>query len=480
MLFPTITFAVFFFIVFFGHWLLLQRRLAWKLFIVSASWFFYAYWDWRFLGLLILYTVVNYGLSVGSFRSGDPPKRRWVAAAIAFNLLLLGVFKYYNFFTLSTYQVCHWVGVPCSLPLISIALPIGISFFTFQAMSYVVDVHRGIIQPADSLLDFAIYKAFFPQLVAGPIIRAAHYLPQFYHIQGVNRIDVGRAAVLILGGLFKKVVVANYIGVHVVDPVFENPAAFSGPDSLLAIYGYAVQLYCDFSAYSDIATGVAQLLGFNFPENFNAPYFATSVSEYWKRWHISLSTWLRDYLFFSLYSIQLGGLRFSTGRMFASICITFLLGGLWHGPAWTFVMWGALQGIYITGEHLLGGLVGKLRGGRPLPDSALLRFGQRLAVIHVECISHAVFRSVSLSDAALILHRVCGSWTTASLLTFPAVLAIIVGFLTQLFDGDRMAAVWNWYNRLPAVGQGLLAAVVLTVILALGPEGVAPFIYFQF
>ncbi|MDD5677379.1 MAG: MBOAT family protein [Kiritimatiellae bacterium] len=477
MLFPTLSFAIFFLIVFSGYWLLIRRGVIWKLFILAASWFFYAFWDWRFLGLLILYTIVNYYLSLASYRSGRPPKRRWVVLAVIFNLSLLGVFKYYSFFTLSAYAVCNWAGVRCPLPLLYITLPIGISFFTFQAISYVVDVHRGLIKPANSILDFAIYKSFFPQLVAGPIVRASHYLPQFYRIMDVRRIDVGRAALLILGGLFKKVVIANYISAHVVDPVFANVGAFQGPDSLLAIYGYAVQIYCDFSAYSDIAIGAATLLGIHFPENFNAPYFATSVSQFWHRWHISLSTWLRDYLFFSLYSTRLGRWRFA---LVINTFITFLLGGLWHGASWTFVMWGALLGAYLMGEQLLGNLLVRMRGGRPLPDGAVIRFCQRVVVFNLICISSVFFRAESFTDGAILLHRVFSLWNVVTLFTIPTVLILITGFLSQFMDGRRMEPVWNWFNRLPVVGQGLVAAVALTVILALGPQGVAPFIYFQF
>ncbi|MCX6997540.1 MAG: MBOAT family protein [Kiritimatiellaeota bacterium] len=477
MLFPTLAFAVFFLIVFCGHWLLIRHAVAWKLFILAASWFFYAYWDWRFLGLLILYTVVNYSLALASYQSGTPPRRRWVALAIVFNLSLLGFFKYYGFFTVSAYAVCGWVGLRCPLPLLDVVLPIGISFFTFQAISYVIDVHRGLIEPAHSVIDFAIYKAFFPQLVAGPIIRASHFIPQFYQIMSVRRIDAGRAAALIMGGLFKKVVIANYIAVNVVDPVFGNPWAYQGLDVLLAVYGYAVQIYCDFSAYSDIAIGVAQLLGFHFPENFNAPYFARSVREFWQRWHISLSTWLRDYLFFSLLGTRLGASRYALG-----LCalLTFLLGGLWHGAAWTFVLWGALQGLYMTTEFLLAKLLVWMRAGRPLPEGPVMRLAQRMAVIHLICISHLFFRAHSITDGVQLLQGIMGSWHGAVLLTFPAVLALIIGFLTQYMDGTRCAPIWNWYNRLPAVGQGLLAAVVLTIVLALGPQGVAPFIYFQF
>ena len=474
MLFPTLSFAFFFLIVFCGHWLLLQRQMVWKFFILAASWTFYAFWDWRFLGLLILYTVVNYYLAQASYRSGTPPKKRWVVLALTFNLLLLGVFKYYKFFVENAFPVCHALGVPWLLPLTSVALPIGISFFTFQAMSYVVDVYRGQLKPAQTLLDFAIYKAFFPQLVAGPIVRASHYLPQFYHIVNVRKVDTGRAAVLILGGLFKKVVIANFVAKELADPVFGTPAAYHGLDTLLGVYGYAIQIYCDFSAYSDIAIGVALLLGFNFPENFNAPYFGTSVQDFWRRWHISLSTWLRDYLY-----IPLGGSRGSAGRTYANLFITFLLGGLWHGASWTFVVWGSLHGLYLTGERLLENLATRFLG-RPPTFGIVARFFQRVLVFHLVCLSWVFFRSPSFADAGTWLAALGGSWHGATLLTVPTVLALVVGYCTQFMDGARLKGWWDGYNRLPVVLQGLVAALVLTLILAMGPQGVSPFIYFQF
>lgn len=478
MLFPTLAFAIFFLIGFSLHWLLVRRPLAWKPFMLSASYVFYGWWDWRFLVLIAACTITSHLATVAMARSERPALRRlFLILALAFNLGVLGFFKYYGFFATSLYQLCGSLSIPCSLPLLDIVLPVGISFFTFQALSYVVDVYRRQMDPARRLIDFAIYISFFPQLVAGPIVRASHYFPQLYHIMDVRRIDVGRAALLILGGLFKKVVIANYLAEVVVDPVFAHAGAFQGPDSLLAVYGYAVQVYCDFSAYSDIAIGSAALLGFNFPENFNAPYFATSVREFWHRWHISLSTWLRDYVFFSLYSTRLGRLRFA---LMINTFITFMLGGLWHGATWTFVMWGALHSTYLIGEDLLVNLLVRMRGGRPLPDGSVIRFCQRLVVFHLICISFVFFRARSFTDGGILLQKVFSSWNVATLLTIPTILMLITGFLTQFMDGKRMEPVWNWYNRLPVVGQGLVAAVALTIILALGPQGVAPFIYFQF
>jgi len=298
MLFPTTVFAVFFCCVFAGSWLFAKQRSLWKLWLLAASYVFYGWWNWHFLFLIASCSTVNHLLAVWMNRTVSAPRRRiLLVLALIFDLGVLGFFKYYGFFVMSAYTVLLKLNLPCSLPLLDVVLPVGISFFTFQAMSYVIDVYRKEIPPANNLLDFSVYLAFFPQLVAGPIVRASVLLPQFNENVRQQNIDAGRASTLILAGLFKKIVIANYISQAIVDPVFENPAGFSAPDVILGVYGYAIQIYCDFSAYSDIAIGLALLLGFRFPINFNAPYFSTSFRGFWQRWHISLSTWLRDYLY---------------------------------------------------------------------------------------------------------------------------------------------------------------------------------------
>ena len=272
MLFPTLTFAIFFLVVFNLHWVFSRHPRIWKPVMLSASYVFYGWWDWRFLGLLIAYTVVNFLAAIGVERSRRTAFRRlWLTAAAVFDLGMLGCFKYYGFFTMSVYHVCQILQIPCSLPLLDIVLPIGISFFTFQALSYVVDVYRREIPATYQLLDFAVFKAFFPQLVAGPIVRAKQLLPQIANYAAQGPLDTGRAVCLILGGLFKKTVIANTLASVIVDPVFAHPGAHGALDVLLAVYGYAFQIYCDFSAYSDIAIGLGLLLGLELPLNFNAP-----------------------------------------------------------------------------------------------------------------------------------------------------------------------------------------------------------------
>lgn len=474
MLFPTIVFALFFLLVYAGHRALLDHPACWKAFILAASYVFYGYWDWRFIGLIAASSVFNHACALLMDRRASTRWRRLILIlSIGFNLGTLGFFKYYGFFVLQIYAACARLGISCSLPLLDIILPVGISFFTFQAMSYVIDIYRGELRPTKSLLDFAVYLAFFPQLVAGPIVRARVFLPQLEQIRHVAVIDVGRAAVLILIGLFKKIVVANYLAEQIVDPVFSNPSAYGALDTLVGVYGYAIQIYCDFSAYSDIAIGIALLLGFHFPLNFNAPYFATSIQEFWRRWHISLSTWLRDYLY-----IPLGGSRHSSARTYRNLFLTFLLGGLWHGAAWTFVAWGVLHGAYLmierVADHLRG--INRKVGTK---EFAPLRVLKMIWVFHLVCLSWLFFRSETFADAATMIARLA-HWDAPVLVSGPILLVIVVGVLTQLFDGARFRRLWDRYTAWHPVWQGAAAALALTVILTLGPKGVAPFIYFQF
>jgi len=481
MIFPTVDFALFFLIVFPLCWLLRGRPLIWKWFMLAASYFFYGYWDWRFIALLAGSSTINHLMAVGLHRWKNPHGRRaLVTAAVVFNIGSIGFFKYARFFAEQAFWVAHRLAggtnVESWMPLFdylsTIILPVGISFFTFQALSYVLDVYRGHMKPADTLLDFALYLAFFPQLVAGPIVRAADLLPQVARPGNWLRLDTGRAVCLVLGGLFKKIVVANFLAERIVDPVFARPDLYGAWDTLFGIYGYAVQIYCDFSAYSDIAIGLCLLMGFHIPLNFDAPYLADSIQKFWRRWHISLSSFLRDYLY-----VPLGGSRRGEARTYVNLFLTFLLGGLWHGAGWTFVAWGALHGLYLTVERFVE--TWRARRG-PVVVGPIEAVWRRVLVWHLVCLSWLFFRGQSFAEAMEML-RALTRWGQPIQRLGPAVLVMVaVGYLTQLLDGARMERAWNWVGRRHPVAQGLLAAVILTLILGLGPEGVAPFIYFQF
>ena len=340
MTFPTIEFAAFFVVVFVLSWLLMPHPRLWRPFILAASYFFYGWVDPRWVLLLVGSTLVTtFAGQVIARSPSETTRRRALWGAIGFDLALLGTFKYLGFFVSSMDDALDGVGLGSPLPLVQIVLPIGISFFTFQAISYVVDVHRRETRAA-SLGDVAILQGFFPHLVAGPIVRANELIPQLRTPRDPRLVLAGPGLFLVVGGLIKKTVVADELARRVVDPVFNDPAAHSGLETALAIYGFAAQIYCDFSGYTDMAIGLALLLGFVLPQNFDRPYLATSLRVFWHRWHMTLSRWLRDYLY-----IPLGGNRDGPRRTYRNLMLTMLLGGLWHGAAWPFVIWGGIHGV---------------------------------------------------------------------------------------------------------------------------------------
>src|SRR5271155_1128613 len=399
MLFPTSGFLLFFVAVAAAMMLLETRFTAKKAVLVIASYWFYAQWDWRFCFLLGFSTTVSYaaGRLIGASASRE--RRRLVLGiAIALHLGLLGVFKYLDFFVLSANELAHLLGLQHELPFFEVLLPVGISFFTFHGISYVADVYRGDAAVCKSPLDMALYMSFFPQLVAGPIVRAAYFLPQLARPSN-EPIPVAAALMLIVGGMIKKVIIANYLATGLVDPVFAAPDGYGGPDLLLATYAYAVQIYCDFSAYTDIAIALAALCGFRFPRNFNQPYRAQRLREFWQRWHISLSTWLRDYLY-----KPLGGNRHGRLNTYRNLMITMLLGGIWHGAAWKFVMWGALHGGGLAFERMSQPWLGQR------PASLVGRILSWLVVFHFVCFAWIFFRAEDFIVASVFIRGLGSGW----------------------------------------------------------------------
>lgn len=467
MLFPTLAFAVFFLIVYLVSWSLDRENGRRKLFLLLASWFFYAQWDWRFVALLIASAVMNWGVAALIARSDDGGRRKWlVALGVAANLLILGFFKYYGFFVEQAVDLIAQFGWERDLPLLQVVLPVGVSFFTFQGISYVVDVHRGKTPPADSLLDVMLLMSFFPHLVAGPIVRASDLLPQFRRVPRLTREMATHGLLLIVWGLFKKTVIASELATRLVDPVFFDPSAYGTIDILAAVYGYAVQIYCDFSAYSDMAIGLAALLGYSFPRNFDQPYRAGSMQAFWRRWHISLSSWLRDYLY-----VPLGGGRKGLVSSCVNVMITMLLGGLWHGAAWTFVAWGALHGGAQVVERL-GREVFSDRKVMPAWLGVIVTF-------HVVCLGWILFRAETF-DLAMQMLAGIARVQPLDLLT-PFLLMLIVGGIAMHWLPPR--AVEGLAERLktaPSLTMGVLIGLAILLVEAMRPEGVAPFIYFQF
>jgi D-alanyl-lipoteichoic acid acyltransferase DltB (MBOAT superfamily) len=431
--------------------------------MLVASYAFYSYASWRFGLLLAGVTLGNQLFAVLVHRAPGERRRRWlVRLAVALDLGVLGVFKYYGFFVQSVADVLDPIGLGLPLPLLAIALPVGVSFFTFQAISYVVDVGRGLVEPA-ATIDVAVYLSFFPHLVAGPIVRAREFLPQLARPRDPRNVAVGAGIWLIGLGLVKKLVIADELARAVVDPVFGVPQAYSGPDLLLAAYAYTAQIYCDFSGYTDMAIGLALLLGYVFPQNFRSPYRALSFRDFWRRWHMTLSRFLRDFLY-----IPLGGNRGGRLRTYRNLLLTMLLGGLWHGAAWTFVLWGGFHGTGLVAEHALGGRI-------RLP--AWLRW---LITVHLVVLGWILFRSDNLSLLGAFLSHLF-TWGPATLWSVPVVLAIVVTVGLQFLPGDFLDRVTVRFERLPVPALGAALAVLILVAGAtVSSQGVAPFIYFRF
>jgi D-alanyl-lipoteichoic acid acyltransferase DltB (MBOAT superfamily) len=475
MLFPTVDFALFFCLVYLGHWLLNHNARAWKAFMIVASYVFYGWWNPRYIFLLAGVTAMSQIAAIVVSRQEDRQRRMWaMGVGVAATIAPLVFFKYYGFFAVNVTNAATSLHSSIQPPLIRVALPVGVSFYTFMAISYVVDVYRRTF-PVASWVDVTLYLSFFPHLVAGPIVRPDELIPQLDVRRDARHVDVVDAGWLILGGLFKKVVIANYLAGAIVDPVFGEPTRHASLEVGVAIVAYAVQIYCDFSGYTDIAIGVAKMLGFRFPQNFDRPYSARSIQEFWRRWHMTLSRWLRDYLY-----IPLGGNRKGTARTYINLMITMLLGGLWHGAAWHFVVWGGLHGVYLSVGQWKRTL--RERGVLAIPpDTRAMAVLQWFSAFTLICVGWVFFRADSVASAVGMLARLVSfQGGPCRVVTLPVLLAIGVGMLTQFAPrapGELLRAV---VSRLQPVPMGVAAALALFVITTLGPRGVAPFIYFQF
>ncbi len=474
MLFPTVDFGIFFCLVFTAAWALRGKDLERRIFLTAASYFFYGYWNWAFMALLLVCSLANYalGLAIGTLR------RRWARAillgfSVLLNIGLLCYFKYATFFLTSANAISRFFSLPLSLPIIQVVLPVGISFFTFQAMSYVIDIYRGHAKAERSPLNVLLFISFFPQLVAGPIVRAGDFLPQLHRMPQMEAEAMGRGLFLVCGGLFKKIFIASYLSGLWVDKIFLAPFDYAPLEVLLGVYAYAVVIYCDFSAYSDIAIGTAALLGYDFPDNFNQPYRALSFKDFWRRWHISLSTWLRDYLY-----IPLGGSRKGRIRGYINLMLTMLLGGLWHGAALKYIFWGLLHGSSLAVERALEDhqkISERKRSSNPaLP---LLRW---VLVFNVVCLGWVFFRAADFRQAFELLAALLPRNSELKILS-PFLLGLLgLGMALQFLPQGLAKTAQHWFSRFPALAQGLATGGFLLVLSAVSPEGVAPFIYFQF
>jgi D-alanyl-lipoteichoic acid acyltransferase DltB (MBOAT superfamily) len=473
MLFNSFDFGIFLFVCLacyfalqWGGSLRAQNRM-----LLLASYVFYGAWDWRFLGLIAASTLVDYCVALRIAATEDAARRRaLLCVSVLTNLGILGFFKYANFFSSGLRSLLGAAGVDLPDFALDVLLPVGISFYTFQTLGYTIDVYRRQLEPTHNLFDFALYVAFFPQLVAGPIERAARLMPQLLRVRRPTLERFGSGCWLILWGLFKKAVIADNVAV-MVDMVYSEAASPTRIEVLLATYAFAVQIYCDFSGYTDVARGVARLLGIELTENFRLPYLAANPAEYWQRWHISLSTWLRDYLF-----LPLGGNRHGRWLSLRNLAITMVLGGLWHGAAWTFVVWGAYHGLLLVVHRLLQPLLGRIA-----PAGAFARAcwrGLRVFVtFQLVCFGYLIFRSNDLSHAFSLLTASAGvglapDWLGPLLaLSLPLVLMQ----LAQAASGDAEVVL-----RLKFPVRAVVYASTLLGLMLLGDDGGRPFVYFQF
>jgi D-alanyl-lipoteichoic acid acyltransferase DltB (MBOAT superfamily) len=479
VLFPTVAFAVFFLLAFTVSWLLRPTYRLWLWVMTVLSFVFYGYSDAGFVWLLAFTIVASWAFGAATYRALAADGSKTVAstnlvrAAVVVHLALLGWFKYYGFFAESIAEATSRLGLDLSPPLLEIALPIGISFFTFHALSYVIDIGRGQLRPL-RIDEHALYMSFFPHLVAGPIVRASEFAPQLAVRADPRRIPSGEAFRLIAAGLFKKVVVSSYLATELVDPVFGAPAAHGPADLLVGVYAYAIQIYADFSGYTDIAIGCALLLGIRFPQNFDAPYRSLSLQDFWRRWHMTLSRWLRDYVY-----IPLGGNRDGVRRTYRNLVLTMVIGGLWHGAAATFLVWGALHGGFLAVERWV-----KERWHAeprslvvPKPVSGVLQW---LLTFHIVCLAWVFFRAESVGDALEVLGGIAAGTQPNELVTTLLLVTIGLMLASQFVPH---AVVARAQIRFTTLGPGLQVALLagaLTLIDVLGPDGVAPFIYFRF
>lgn len=455
---------IFLFLGFTFIYMLLQKRdTARILFVIAFSYYFYYKSSGFYFFLLGVVTVVDYLLAFAMERTGGKIKRKLlVTLSLVINLGLLVYFKYTNFFFNTIYDIF---------------LPVGISFFTFQSLSYTIDVYRRNIHALKNPLDYAFYVSFFPQLVAGPIVRAKDFIPQIRQPLFVSQAMFGQGVFFIISGLFKKAVISDYISVNFVERIFDNPGLYSGIENLFGVYGYALQIYCDFSGYSDMAIGIALLLGFHFPMNFNSPYKSFSVTDFWHRWHISLSTWLRDYLY-----ISLGGNRKGRFRTYLNLIITMLLGGLWHGASWNFIVWGGLHGIALAVNKFYRTVTGKARNWEPHGFRKLLGV---VVTFHFVCFAWIFFRNSSFEASVTMINQIIHSFTPQ---LFPQLvegywkvfILMGIGFLLHFSPDKWQDACSHGITKLPLLGKAVILVALIYVVVQMKSTEIQPFIYFQF
>ncbi len=489
MLFNSLDFAIFFPIVFILYWIVSKNLLLRNLLIIIASYTFYGWWDWRFLFLIFISTIVDFFVGQKIYKEQHPLKRkRLLLISLLVNIGFLIYFKYTNFFIETFVDSFRFFGKELETSTLNIILPVGISFYTFQTLSYTIDIYRNQLKPTKDFFAFTAFVSFFPQLVAGPIERASHLLPQFYKTYKFNYNLVKSGLLLIAFGLFKKMVIADRAAL-MVNEVYNNPGNYQGIEIIVATILFAFQIYCDFSGYSDIAIGLGRTMGFDLMKNFDSPYFSKSITEFWRRWHISLSTWFRDYVY-----IPLGGSRNGQYKTYFNLFLVFLISGLWHGAAITFVIWGAIHGIIIVFEkatYRFKKSFYKLLGLQKKNFANNLFF----IIITFTIVDFAwlFFRANSFTDASLIINNMF----TNNLYEIFGDNLYLIGFKENEFTAliisifalitfeviHRRVNIVSWLNNQSFILRWctyMCIAFAITIFGVYGDEKVSEFIYFQF
>jgi alginate O-acetyltransferase complex protein AlgI len=489
LIFTRLYFWGFFLVVLLVYSIVYKNKPLRNTYLWLVSLFFYYKTGGLFLFILLFSTVVDFfiGLAIYHARSGTG-KKMWLALSLIITVSVLAFFKYDLFFTgaINTLFGTHFQVVNHGAAWSNLFIgthfdagkllpPVGISFFTFQTISYSIDVYRGMVKPVTRLTDYGFFVSFFPQLVAGPIVRASQFIPQIYRDYSLSKEEFGQALFMILKGLIKKLVIGDYLATNLIDRIFANPASFTGFENLMGLYGYSLQVYCDFSGYTDIATGLALLMGFRLPRNFNSPYKAKNVGDFWKRWHISLSSWLKDYLY-----IPLGGNRGGTIRTNINLMLTMLIGGLWHGASWMFVIWGGLNGLGLVFYKFW-------RKISPWENSShWLANGWKIFLTFTFITFTRIwFRNESLQGAADLIKQIAyhfgGALVPDMLLVYHKAFAIMaMGFLLHWLSGPFKEKVMNRFIAAPVYLQAIFSSAIVFVIYQSISSGLQPFIYFRF
>ena len=466
-------------------YMLLRRTTTLRIIYVSLfSLFFYYESSGEYVLILLFAATMDFFIGRAIGRSEDEVyRKRLLITSICVNIGMLSYFKYFYFLLDLGQMLLASLGIATepAIPLEArdYFIPAGISFYTFQTLSYTADIYRREITPLKRWIDYLFYLSFFPQLVAGPIVRAKDFIPQIYRRPQLLKAEYGEALTLILSGLVKKAIIGDFIGANLVDLIFAEPTRFTGLENLFAVYGYAMQIYCDFSGYSDMAIGIALLLGFRFNINFDSPYQSGNITEFWRRWHISLSTWLRDYLY-----IPLGGNRKGQIRTYVNLLVTMLLGGLWHGAAVRFILWGAIHGVALALHKLYMQIFDAL-GWRRKKPLKIQRFLGQIITFHLVCFAWIFFRADSMETALSVITQISDHFTPEVFLQFVVgyknvLLLLLLGYLLHFTSKKQELRFRSWLTDLPFFGQVCLFIVTVYLLIQIRSADAQPFIYFNF